>query len=102
MRLVTDNQTIWRRERDELASVLVSLGFPAELGSVLAKEIGSPKGMERMTSYLYQVKPQSMELIADEMIAIKSDIERWRDRKKSEDANAAYNMMLNCRIDDME
>ena len=89
-----DNKALWCKARDELTTALISLGYPQELGNIIAKEIGSPKGIERMISYLYNVRPDRFELIADEMIAIKSDIDRWREKKLSEKANAAYNEML--------
>ena len=71
-----------------------SLGFPAELGEAIAKYLGSPKAMERMIAYLHYVKPESEELVVDEMIAIRSEIDAWREKKASEEANARYNEML--------
>ena len=71
------------------------LGFPKELGEMIAKNLGSPKAMDRMIAYLYYVKPQKEELIVDEMLAICSDIAVWKDKKASEQANAAYNEVLN-------
>lgn len=90
-----NNNSVWSNARDNLIITLTSLGYPAELGDMIAREIISPKGMERMISYLYYVKPDRIEFIADEMIAIKSDIDRWREKKESERANAAYNSLLN-------
>ena len=90
-----DNKAYWSSTRDELIRALVSLGYPAELGNMIAEHIGSPKGIERMTAYLNYVRPDKVELIADEMMAIKSDIDRWREKKESERANAEYNMVLN-------
>ena len=55
--------------------------------------------MERMVSYLNYEKPSRIEDIADEMLAIKSDIDRWREKKESENANAAYNEILNRGMD---
>ena len=71
------------------------LGFPGELGEQLAKMLGSPKAMDRMISYCHYVKPNKAELIVDEALAICSDIDRWRDKKAAEEANARYNDMLN-------
>ena len=90
-----DNRREWARNRDELVQAVESLGFPAELGVQIAKQLGSPKAINRMIGYLYQVKPNSAELIVDEMLAICSDIDRWREKKASEEANARYNDMLN-------
>ncbi len=36
-----------------------------------------------------------MELIVDEMLAICSEIDAWKEKKASEEANARYNEMLN-------
>ena len=94
-----NGRAYWSSTRDELVSVLRSLGYPGQLGDIIARDIGSPKGIERMISYLRQVRPDSIELIADEMAAIKSDIERWRDRKESLRANENYNNVLNCGLD---
>ena len=96
----TNNRSNWAHARDRLINALTSLGYPAELGDMIAREIGSPKGIERMISYLSYVKPERIELIADEMCAIKSDIDRWREKKESERANAAYNSVLNNGLDD--
>ena len=89
-----NNRQEWARARDELNMSLHKLGFPAELGDAFAKQLGSPKAMYRMISYLDNVKPKSAELVVDEMLAICSEIDAWRDKKASEAANAAYNEML--------
>ena len=92
--MMTDNQREWIRARDELVREIKSLGFPEELGQQIAKQLGSPKAMSRMMGYLVNVRPKSAELIVDEMLAICSDIDRWRDKKASEEANARYNELL--------
>lgn len=91
---MTDNQREWVRTKDQLVSVVKQLGFPEELGQQIAKQLGSPKAMNRMVSYLYNVKPRSAELVVDEMLAICSDIDAWRNKKGSEEVNARYNEML--------
>ena len=88
------NQRLWTRTKDELVRSVERLGFPAELGEAVAKHLGSPKAMERMISYLDYVKPKSKELIVDEMLAIRSEIDVWKEKKASEEANARYNEML--------
>lgn len=85
----------WSQTRNDLITSLVSLGYPAELGNIIAEHIGSPKGIEQMISYLNYVRPERVELIVDEMLAIKSDIDRWREKKECEQANIAYNNVLN-------
>lgn len=49
----------WQMAYEELSSAMVSLGFTEELGMLVAKNLGSPKAIRRMTSYLYNVKPKS-------------------------------------------
>ena len=91
---MTDNHREWGRTKDQLVSAIKQLGFPEELGEQIAKQLGSPKAMNRMLSYLYNVKPRSVELVVDEMLAICSEIDAWRDKKESEEANARYNEIL--------
>lgn len=90
-----DSKREWDNARNNLVNSITSLGFPEELGDEIARQLGSPKAMERMRAYLYNVRPTSVELVVDEMLAIMSDIERWRDKKASEEANAAYTDLLN-------
>ena len=89
-----DYKTDWLRSSEKLISAIVSLGFPEELGKAVAKNLGSPKAMERMTAYLHHAKPGNAEMVVDEMLGIMSDINSWRDRKKSLEANAAYNEIM--------
>lgn len=88
------NKREWSDKRNELVAAIEQLGFPGALGEQIARQLGSPKAMERMMAYLYNVKPRSAELIVDEMLAICSDIDAWRDKKAAEEANAKYNEML--------
>lgn len=92
---MTTNRELWVRTKDELVRSVERLGFPAELGVAVAKHLGSPKSMERMISYLDYVKPKSEELIVDEMLAIRSEVDAWKEKKASEAANARYNEILN-------
>ncbi len=86
--------TEWTRTRDRLVEAMVRLGFRKDLGEAVAKNLGSPKAMERMISYLVNVKPKTEELLIDEMLAICSEIEAWKEKKASQEANARYNEML--------
>ena len=94
------NRRLWSRTRDELVQTVKGLGFPAELGEAIAKHLGSPKAMERMIAYLNYVKPRSEELVVDEMLAIRSEIDAWREKKAGEEANARYNEILNYGLGD--
>ena len=99
---MTYEQQEWVRVKDELKDSLRELGYPPEFGDEIAKNLGSPKAMWRMISYLDKVKPDRIELVVDEMLAIRAEIEAWRAKKASEEANARYNVMLNERRDDTE
>ena len=48
-----------------------------------------------MTAYLYHARPGSIETIVDEMLAITSEIEAWREKKESREAQAGYSAWLN-------
>ena len=80
----------WKEAYRELVGTIVKMGYPEEYGKLIAKNLGS----EKTTAYLHNAKPRSAEEIADEMLAIMSDRERWIKKKKAEQANAKYNELL--------
>ena len=90
----SDSRILWEQSRDALVSIIVSLGFPAELGEMIARHLGSPKAIDRMTAYLQYERPEDDRIIADEMLAISDEIEAWREKKESRESNAAYNELL--------
>ena len=94
-REMTPNQRIWTMSRNRLATAVSSLGYPEEFADLLARQLGSPRGIDRLTSYLYQAKPDTMEMIIDEMLAIRSEIDAWREKKESREAQTGYNYWLN-------
>ena len=89
-----DERSEWTRAYEALIRAMRELGFTAELGDQIARQLGSPKAMERMTAYLGYVKPRSAEVVVDEMLAICSDIEAWKKKKACEEYNARYNELL--------
>ena len=91
---MTPNQILWSRSRDNLVTAVTNLGFSPELADLLARELGSPKAIDRMASYVRQAKPRSEEMLVDEMLAIKAEIEAWRERKEAMEAQARYNARL--------
>ena len=90
----SDSRILWEQSRDALVSIIVSLGFPAELGEMIARHLGSPKAIDRMTAYLQYEQPADDRIIVDEMLAISDEIEAWREKKESRESNAAYNELL--------
>jgi hypothetical protein len=47
-----------------------------------------------MTAYLQYEKPTSDVMIVDEMLAIRTEIDAWREKKESQEANASTNELL--------
>lgn len=70
------------------------MGYPKEFGIAIANNLRTEKTMSRMIGYLRNAKPRSAEEIADEMLAIMGDRERWIKKKEAEQANARYNELL--------
>lgn len=91
---MTENQRIWAKSRNELVQAVASLGFSTELAELMARELKSPRAIDRMTSYVRQVHPQSEEMLVDEMLAICADINAWHEKKESQEAQAKYNARL--------
>ncbi|MCR5420577.1 MAG: hypothetical protein K6E98_06210 [Lachnospiraceae bacterium] len=89
-----NEQRTWIIAKNRMMDALTGLGFPEALGDQIVKNLASAKAMDQMTSYLNNIKPKKAELVVDEMLAICSDISRWRDKKESERANAKYNEVL--------
>ncbi|MBR4345708.1 MAG: hypothetical protein IKP75_02050 [Oscillospiraceae bacterium] len=99
---MTDTQKQWAVCRDELVRAMAEAGYPREVALEIAKMLGVPKSIARMASYVRNVRPLSMEMIADEALSIKSDADRWRERKISLEANRKYNEMLNSGLGEEE
>ena len=88
------NNVPWLKARDGLISTVVSLGFPAELGEVAARHLGSPKAIERMKAYLNYTKPTDMNIIMDEMLAIRDEIDAWKEKKAGIESNQSNNEII--------
>ena len=84
----------WRSAYRNLVQAVVNSGYPEELGVMIARHLGSENTMRRMTMYLYSARPGSAEEIVDEMLAIASDRDKWKDKALTEEANQAYNEFL--------
>ncbi len=90
---MTPGQRTWAQSRDRLVSAVTALGFPAELAELMARQLKSPRAMDRMTSYIRQARPRSEEMLVDEMLAICAEIDAWREKKASREAEARYSAM---------
>ena len=91
---MTPNQYLWAQARDRLVAAVTGIGFSAELAELMARQLGSPKAIDRMTSYVHQAHPRTEEMLVNEMLAICAEIETWREKKESQDAQARYNAWL--------
>ena len=91
---MTPNQYLWAQARDRLVAAVTSIGFSAELAELMAKQLGSSKAIDRMVSYIRQAHPRTEEMLVDEMLAICAEIETWRQKKESQEAQARYNSWL--------
>ena len=92
---MTPNQKMWALSRNDLARAVAALGYPEEFADLLAKQLGSPKAIDRLASYIRQANPDSMEMIIDEMLAIRAEIETWREKKENQEAQEGYTRWLN-------
>ena len=90
---MTGNQRLWAQARDRLVSAVVSLGFTAELADLMARQLGSPKAIDRMTSYIHLAHPRTEERLVDEMLALCAELDAWREKKASQEVQAQYNYM---------
>lgn len=91
---MTESQRQWKWAKESLDNAMESLGFHRELSDLVAKQLGSPKAIFRMVGYLENVRPTSEEIVVDEMLAISSEIDAWKDKKAAEEANARYNEII--------
>ena len=92
---MTPQQQEYCAARDRLIRAVTACGFPAELATLCARQIGSPRGIDRLASYVYQIRPRSEELLVDEMLAIADQLRSWRKKKDTEAAQWKYTLWLN-------
>jgi len=88
-------QESYRRAYSEFIRVAEAYGLPAEVGKMIADQLQSEIGLRRMTSYIRNARPTSMEQIADEVVAIMEDRHAWIRKKQAEESNSRYTAWLN-------
>lgn len=76
---------------NELVGLLCKMGHPMEFGHIIATSLGTELTMTRMIRYLHVAQPDSPEEIADEMIAIIEERDKWQEKIINEKANQRYN-----------
>ncbi|HAN50473.1 MAG TPA: hypothetical protein DCP96_02085 [Lachnospiraceae bacterium] len=87
--------TSLERATEDLIQTLRKMGYPESFGLLIAANLRTEKMIGRMIGYLKNAKPQSDAEIADEMLAIMDDRDRWTQKKMSEYYNSKYNEYLN-------
>ena len=85
----------WGRSYRDLIDTIMKMGYPENFAKTIASNLGSVKTMDRMKAYLLAARPKSAEEIADEMLAIMEDRQRWIGKKEAEYYNSRYNDLLN-------
>ncbi|MBR7040554.1 MAG: hypothetical protein IKI24_01790 [Clostridia bacterium] len=90
---MNDNRRAWAQAAERLRAAAVSQGFAGELADLMARQLGSPKAIDRMTAYIRQAHPRSEEMLVDEMLAICAEIDAWRRKKEGLEAQASYTSM---------
>lgn len=93
--VLTHAQEEHETSRAQLIRTMCALGYPRAFSEVVAQELRTSWACSRMQSYIAQARPNSLEEIADELVAIVDARERFRNKAISEKANAAYTRWLN-------
>lgn len=78
-----------------LISAVTDLGYPAELGALMARNLGTVSTVERMLQYVLRVQPLTAEEMVDEMLAICEERDKWVQKKKNEYYNRKVNEWIN-------
>ena len=86
------------------ASVSIEMPYESPFSSSeqIAKQLGSPKAIDRMTAYLKYERPTDAAVVVDEMLAIRAEIDSWKKKKESFEAHAGYNELLWYGLEDDE
>ena len=75
----------------ELMDLMIRKGYPEEFAYLIAMEMRTDYTAGRMIGYLAGAGMPRMEDVADEMLAIKSDVDRFAKKHMSEYAQAKIN-----------
>ena len=87
-------------QKEKLVDILIKRGYSVGFGETIADTLKSDKAINRMISYILEFKPERPEDIADEMLAIQAEIEKWKEKKAAEYYNGKYNELLNEGLED--
>ena len=79
----------------EVYDFMVRRGYPENFAALISMEMNTEFTARRIMGYIRGAGDPSLEEIADEMLAIKSDRDRIRDKHISEHAQDAINKWYN-------
>ncbi|MBR3183142.1 MAG: hypothetical protein IKF61_02170 [Firmicutes bacterium] len=74
----------------ELYNLMVRCGYQEEFAALIAKELSTEYTADRMMRYIRR-GPHSLEEVADEMLAILSDRDRFKAKNQAEYAQQKIN-----------
>lgn len=78
----------------ELYHMMQRKGYPEEFCLVVSSYLNTDFTAKRMIGYLYHCGKPAMEDVADELLAILEDRAAIMAKKRTESANAAWNMAM--------
>lgn len=79
----------------ELYRLMLEQGYPEGFADEITKNLNTDFTATRMIGYLYHYTKPSLEVVADEMLAIISDRNRIMEKKELEEVNKKWNEYLN-------
>ena len=87
---------------ESITRKIEKMGHPREFAEVIIASLGTEKTLERMDSYLGKNKRLPAEEIADEMLSIKAEFARYREKKIAEYYNSKMNEIINEGLEDTD
>ena len=75
-------------------NVMLYLGYPESFALLIAREMATEYTANRIIAYFGRAGKPSLEEVADEMLAIKAEIDAWREKKEAMEAQASYSARL--------
>ena len=75
-------------------NVMLYLGYPEPFALLIAREMATEYTANRIIAYFGRAGKPPLEEVADEMLAIKAEIDAWREKKEAMEAQASYSARL--------
>ena len=79
---------------------MISKGYPPEFATIVATELSTEYTSRRMMGYLSAQGTLPLEDVADEMLYILSEREKFKNKHMSQNAQQAINEFYNLDLDD--